>query len=685
MLQLRMGLCGSVGAVRRPTRWLAAALAALLLAPPVAAQAPAPPGGANLPVSRVAISVSGVGYFEREGRVAGDAELLLNVRRSEMDDLLASLVVQEFGGGTVEPIRYSIKAPVLRLLSEFSFDISGNPTLLGLLRELQGEAVTLEGADVSGALLGVEEERGDGGEVRAFVTLATPVGLRRVPLTDVRQVRLESEALNAELTRALEAVAANRNDENATLRLAFSGEGERTVRVAYVREMPAWKASYRLVIGEDGGTLQGWAIIDNPTNEELSDVTLSLVAGQPAAFLPELYEPRFVKRDPLTTSPSPRSAAQRGDAAARAFGAAEEAAPEFLRAAPPAAPQLSGAGVEPTAVAGRGVSNFAYTLEERVTIGANESAMVPIVTTSLPGRRLSLFDSTAGRSNPLAAFNFRNESGLQLPAGVVTLFDEHGFAGNAPLPELVPSEEATVAFALDPAVTVEEVRSSRGVAATRARLIGGVLEVTELTRQSVTYRVDHSASEGRTLLIDGPHLADFEVKSPPRTVELPNGRPRIEVALLSESGAAPGEGDAHYSCAWGESCAVTLELERVERQSVTLSNLSTGHLQHYLTNVELTEGDRELLSRLGALHAALEGVERKLVDLEERARSFSEDQSRIRSNMAELAKESPLYQRYVEELAAQEDMLAELKEERERLRAGREELRTELSELLTAE
>ena len=41
------------------------------------------------------------------------------------------------------------------------------------------------------------------------------------------------------------------------------------LRITYVTESPAWKPTYRVMVGAgDEGTLQGWAIVDNVTDED---------------------------------------------------------------------------------------------------------------------------------------------------------------------------------------------------------------------------------------------------------------------------------------------------------------------------------------------------------------------------------------------------------------------------------
>ena len=59
--------------------------------------------------------------------------------------------------------------------------------------------------------------------------------------------------------------------------------------------MPVWKSAYRLIFGDAGAaTVEGWAIVDNVTGEDWTNVRLSVVSGRPVSFVSQLYEPRYV-------------------------------------------------------------------------------------------------------------------------------------------------------------------------------------------------------------------------------------------------------------------------------------------------------------------------------------------------------------------------------------------------------
>src|SRR5262249_59909374 len=83
-----------------------------------------------------------------------------------------------------------------------------------------------------------------------------------------------------------------------TFTILARGDGRRTVRLAYTVEAPVWKATYRLILGEEDRppTIQGWAVVDNTGDEDWHDVALSLVAGLPVSFVHDLYTPRYIRR-----------------------------------------------------------------------------------------------------------------------------------------------------------------------------------------------------------------------------------------------------------------------------------------------------------------------------------------------------------------------------------------------------
>src|SRR5262249_48605580 len=144
-------------------------------------------------------------------------------------------------------------------------------------------------ATLTGTIIGVEKQKQAVGkdvvvEVEVL-NLLSAEGMRSVKLTDVQRIRFLNPAVDRDIRQALEVLARTHDNQKKTVTLSFEGQGKRRVRIGYVIENPLWKTSYRLVLDKNGKpSLQGWAIVDNPTDEDWKDVRLALVSGRPISF-----------------------------------------------------------------------------------------------------------------------------------------------------------------------------------------------------------------------------------------------------------------------------------------------------------------------------------------------------------------------------------------------------------------
>src|SRR4030095_12934771 len=119
-------------------------------------------------------------------------------------------------------------------------------------------------------------------------------------LEDAENLQFADAALREKVSNALLAIQTNRAKDARTIELSARGQGQRTVRVAYIVEAPVWKASYRMTLAADPtaarSALQGWATIENLSGQDWKDIELTLVSGRPVAFHQALYEAYYVTR-----------------------------------------------------------------------------------------------------------------------------------------------------------------------------------------------------------------------------------------------------------------------------------------------------------------------------------------------------------------------------------------------------
>src|SRR3569623_1675281 len=85
-----------------------------------------------------------------------------------------------------------------------------------------------------------------------------------------------------------------------TMLLELPDRKQADVLLTYVTEAPAWKPSYRVVVGEKGKVmLEGWAIVDNVSGEDWKNVLVGVGARSALSFRYDLWSVRQIDRDLL--------------------------------------------------------------------------------------------------------------------------------------------------------------------------------------------------------------------------------------------------------------------------------------------------------------------------------------------------------------------------------------------------
>lgn len=267
------------------------------------ATAPQTPNADSLPVKRVVLYKSGVGYFEHLGNVRDTQDVTVAFTSGQLDDVLKSLTVLDLDGGRISGVEYGSAAPLSRQLGDLRLPVSDKPSLTEFLSALRGTRLEVRsGANViSGRLLSIERKtRISGGttlEVDYIALLADNSELRTTELSPAFSVRLLEPGLSAKMGRFLDVVSAGREADVRRMTISTSGSGDRSLFVSYLSEVPVWKTTYRLVLSAKAKPLlQGWAIVDNTVGEDWEKVQLSLVSGAPHSFIQNLSQPYYARR-----------------------------------------------------------------------------------------------------------------------------------------------------------------------------------------------------------------------------------------------------------------------------------------------------------------------------------------------------------------------------------------------------
>src|SRR5262245_29405143 len=142
------------------------AACAIVLSGVLSAQTPQTPAtagasqaaGNRLPVRRVVLYKSGVGYFEHLGRVRGNQAVTIDFTSGQLDDVLKSLTTLDLDGGRVSGVSYNSEASLDRRLGALPLPVGAETTRAQFLSALRGAKVDVwtGSAHVIGRVLSVE-------------------------------------------------------------------------------------------------------------------------------------------------------------------------------------------------------------------------------------------------------------------------------------------------------------------------------------------------------------------------------------------------------------------------------------------------------------------------------------------------------------------------------------------------
>ncbi len=447
----------------------------------------------------------------------------------------------------------------------------------------------------------------------------------------------------------------------------FRGARQRPVKLGYVVESPVWKTTYRLVLpqpGETDGYLQGWAVVENPTESDWDDVRLELVSGRPISFQMDLYSPRYIQRPvvqipddaggvrPRTYSDGARDRAVRGESLGGAVyesevvESADFAMARSARAPlpPPAAPAplALDAGVVSNAQAGALGELFAYILDD-ISIPRRGSAMLPIVTDAIETERLSIYTPGSAGRHPLRGARITNLTDKHLRGGPITVFDD-GYAGDALLNDLGPGDDRLVTFAVDQDVLVDPVPEEQSTGDVQTVTItDGVLRIIRERVRRTGYRVENRGDRDRTVLIEHPRMGGGTLSGlTPEETTPALYRLRVDIA----SGASD-----------------TLRVDETAPVSETYA-LGSQPASRILALVRTTAGlspeARRLLERAAALAGDADEAQQRLSALQQERAEISADQNRIRENLKAVDSDTDYGRRLLAKLDQQESRLEAL-------------------------
>ena len=649
---------------------------------------------AELNVKRVVLFKHGVGYFERQGELGPGESARLDFKSEEMNDVLKSLTVNVQGGGAIAGLRYDSSIPLQNKLAELPFPTGERLPLSSLLDHLRGSqlelrfgAQTVVGTIVSARQISTKEQ----GEREVVTVLTNDGDIRTLDLSAASSVRFVDAKLQLQFKDYLATLLQSRSRERRSVYIDSTDSGRRNILASYMSPMPVWKTSYRLVFPTTGDpTLEGWAIVDNTTEEDWTGVRLSLVSGRPISFISPLYEPKYIERqvadlaDEGAAGPQVHSGVVGGvpgGIPAGRFGGIAQPRPKAAMAPPPpaaAAREMLAADAmqerrefEPSnlnvSTEGREAGElFEYAFSQPVTVKRGQSAMLPFLQQKVSARKLLIYSDTSS-VHPRSAAEIANNTGKTLDGGPLTIYDANTYAGEALMETTKAGDKRLISYAVDlgtritttfdsSAQTVREIKANRGLLTARVAI-----------RETKTFTIKNVDAKAKTLIIEHPVRPGYTLVGMTATEKTPTAY-RFQVALGPSA-----------------ETKFAIEEERLLDQTHSITNLTPDFLGQFVSNRSLSAAARQqlqtVLDRKRELAATINAEQDSGKQIEELFR----DQQRIRENLAALNRvtgQQEQVQRYSRELADQEAKLTALRDQQAQQRKRRAALESEIAALI---
>lgn len=667
----------------------------------------------SLPIRRVILYSNGVAYIERRGMISGNAEISLSFKQSQVDDVLKSMVVLDLGQGKIGAVSYNSSAPASARTAEIPFSVDaesgseGTGGLAEVLSQMQGAKVAVTSAKASavGSILTVEKrsiagEKDKPSSTGYFLVIASDAGeISGFDLSEVKSIKILDDGTKRDISEFANAMASTRRRDAKTIVVTSNGTGQREMVVSYTIAAPIWKTTYRVVLDKEGKPFfQGWAIVDNVSDEDWQSVQLSLVSGSPVSFIQNLQKPLYRYRpvipipDDLNLDPQVYDAENEvgsGSGTGNGYGSGSGSGNgdgNGYGAVSVNSSMVSVDGVETsisdslinqqsgvqTAATGSELGDlFEYRISEPVTVSRNRSALIPIVQTMMDGERVSIYNESFRQDRPMGGMMLTNTTPLTFEGGSLTVLDRDAYAGEALMERLKPKEHRLISFALDLGTKVSTESKADVRPAQLIKVVKGVFQAHYFKTEEKIYKIANQTDREKVVYIEHPVRQNW--------------------GLSDETVAPETVTDRFYRFRIVLKPFEKVELPVTERlglmDSYALSNLSTDQVELFVSRRYINAATRDKLLKLITLRQQIYDENVKLQTLRAELSNIEDDQKRLRSNIESLAKTpeaKSLIARYVAKAGEQETRIEAIEKERKAVAEAKDRLEDQLASEIAA-
>jgi hypothetical protein len=640
-------------------------------------------GESSPKITKIVIYKHGLGYFERFAKVKDNETIKLGFTTNQMKDVLTSFFAIDANGGKISTVGYDSKDPIGKQLENILINVPEGAALTRFLAQLKGAKVEISIGEekVRGSILGIEpfNQKQNDMVITAykFILLTEKGTIEPFNLFEINSLKLLDEPIQKDLKRVLDIYLNSKYTDRKELSVLCTGKGDRNIMMGYLIEMPIWKTSYRLILDEKlKPYLQGWAIVENPTDEDWDNVEMSFIAGNPISFSMDLYTSYYPQRPiisltsivplvgalfdaenmarapvPMANSMSDKRA-PRGKADGYYEGKLSKDA-EYNMALSVLKPQemskLMQSSISSLASGIQVGELFAYEAKTPVSIGRHKAAMVPIITENVEGAKILYYRSQVS-PRLMNAFYMTNSTKLTLETGPVTLFESSTSVGESLLKQsLQAGMKEILPYAIETGCNIESVNNYTNKPVHKCKVYNGMIVSTYYSINETTYKLTNKTSRNQVVYLDHPKTGGYTLMDPKKPEEEVPGYYRFKMDLAA-----------------GKTVEFKVQEQTETSSSMYLQNISMDQIKYYLSQTPVSNAGKTLLNDISELMAKIAEQRRIYNESQAEYNKLTADQGRFRDNMYALNNNNPtereLREKYVKKMESAEEKMTQLKE-----------------------
>jgi hypothetical protein len=308
---------------------------------------------------------------------------------------------------------------------------------------------------------------------------------------------------------------------------------------------------------------------------------------------------------------------------------------------------------------------FHYSLDQ-VSLPRQRSAMIPIIAEDIAVERLSIYNQAVLPHHPLSGARLHNTTGKHLLQGPITVLDDDAYGGDARIDNLPPGQERLLAYAIDLQVQVNATNQRHESRIQTGKLVKGVLQLTRKSVLMQEYIAENRADRDKVLVVEHPFRKGWTLLETPKPMEITDTLYRFREAIRA-----------------GKTAILTVKEEIIHGETVAILPTDLGQIESYSRMGEIPKEVRDALVKAMSLKGALVETERQLQERRQQLTEITNEQQRIRENMAAVSTTSQYYTRLLTKLNDQETTMEKLQGEIEELKRIFERQRHELETYLS--